>query len=257
MLNKEQQKQVLDFVYETKELIFSEMERAKVTVKGAADFVTNVDVAVQNFLTEKLKVAFPEIDMIAEEKENTDLSEEKDYWILDPIDGTTNLIYDYQMSAVSLALYEHGEITMGIVYNPFHNEMFTAVKGEGAYLNGKEIHTSETVEFCNSVIAYGSCPYEKKRSKEVFEVFERVFVNCADFRRSGSAALDLCYVACGRQHGFFEATLKPWDYAAGAMILEEAGGVASRWNGEPLPYLKNADTFASTKKVERELRALL
>lgn len=257
MLNIEQQKQVINLVFETKNLIWKELEHAKVTVKGAADFVTNVDVAVQNFLTEKLKAAFPEIEMIAEEKENLNLSEEKDYWILDPIDGTTNLIYDYQMSAVSLALYEHGEITLGIVYNPFREEMFTAVKGEGAYLNGKEIHTSENVALCDSVISYGSCPYDKTRAGEVFKTFEKVFVNCADFRRTGSAALDFCYVACGRQQGFFEATLKPWDYAAGALILEEAGGVASRWNGEKLPYLKNSDTFASTKNIEQELRALL
>ena len=192
MLNREEQKKVIELVCQAKELIFREMENAKVTEKGAADFVTNVDVAVQDYLTKELKEAFPEIEMIAEEKENLNLSEEKRYWILDPIDGTTNLIYDYRMSAVALALYEQGEITLGIVYNPFNDELFTAVKGEGAYLNGKAIHTSEDVELKNAVISYGSCPYEKSRAKELFVMFERIFVNCADFRRTGSAALDFC-----------------------------------------------------------------
>lgn len=257
MINIEQKNQVIELVYKTKELIFREKENAKVTEKGAADFVTNVDVAVQDFLTKELYEMFPEIGMIAEEKENLDLSEEKRYWILDPIDGTTNLVYDYQMSAVSLALYEQGEITMGIVYNPFHDEMFTAVKGEGAYLNGKPIHTSEDVELKNAIVSYGSCPYDKSHAKEMFQLFERIFVNCADFRRTGSAALDLCYVACGRQHGYLELNLKPWDYAAGTLILQEAGGVASKWDAEKLTYLYNSDVFTSTRALEKSLRELL
>ena len=257
MLNKEQQTQVIDLIYKTKELIFREKENAKVTEKGAADFVTNVDVAVQDFLTKELRLLFPEIEMIAEEKENLNLSEDKKYWILDPIDGTTNLIYDYQMSAVSLGLYEQGEVTFGVVYNPFTEEMFTAAKGEGAYLNGKQIHTSEDVELKNSIVSYGSCPYDKSHAEKLFPMFERLFVNCADFRRTGSAALDFCYVACGRQHGFFELNLKPWDYAAGSMILEEAGGKASRWNGESLPYLANSDTFACTARLEKQFRELV
>lgn len=257
MLTKAEQKAVIDFVYQTKDLIFKEMEKAKVTEKGSADFVTNVDVAVQEFLTKKLNAAFPEIDMIAEEKENVNLSKDKRYWILDPIDGTTNLIYDYKLSAVSLGLYEQGEITMGIVYNPFTDEMFTAAKGEGAYLNGVSIHTSEEVELRNSIISYGSCPYDKSHAKELFPMFERIFVNCADFRRTGSAAIDFCYVACGRQHGFLELNLKPWDYAAGSLIVQEAGGVVTDWKAEKLPFLKNSDIFVSTMKLEAKFRALL
>lgn len=257
MLTRDEQKQVIGLVYQTKELIFHEMEHAEVSEKGAADFVTNVDVAVQEFLIRELKAAFPDIDMIAEEKENRNLSEDKKYWILDPIDGTTNLIYNYRMSAVSLGLYEQGEIVMGIVYNPFTEEMFTAVKGEGAFLNGKAIHTSEHVELKNAVISYGSCPYDKSRAGELFEILKRVFVNCADFRRTGSAALDMCYVACGRQHGYFEWNLKPWDYAAGSLIVQEAGGAATKLSGEKLPYLMNSDVFASTSKLEKQLRGLL
>ncbi len=257
MLNKVEQKKVTDLVFQTKELIYREMEHANVTEKGAADFVTNVDVAVQDFLTGELHALFPEIEMIAEEKENLNLSRDKKYWILDPIDGTTNLIYGFRISSVSLALYEQGEIVMGVVYNPFMDEMFTAAKGEGAFLNGQAIHTTEHVELQNAVISFGSCPYDKSRSKELFEMFERIYVKCADFRRTASAALEFCYVACGRQQGYMELNLKPWDYAAGSLILKEAGGAASKWNGEELPWLENSDTFAATSKLDEPLRELL
>ena len=257
MLNIIQQKQVTDLVKQTKSLIYREMAEEKVTVKGAADYVTNVDFAVQEFLKSRLSEAFPHIAMIAEEKENRNLSPDNSYWILDPIDGTTNLIRDYHMSAVALGLYEKGEITFGVVYNPFTEELFHAVKGGGAFLNGERIHVSGLMEFRDAVVSFGSSPYEKERAKELFPIFYRVFMNCADFRRTGSAALDMCYVACGRQHAFLERNLKPWDYAAGSVILTEAGGIASAWDGEPLPYLKNSDILACAAQFEETLRELL
>lgn len=256
MLTKEEQKKVIDLVCQTKTLIDQELEHAKITVKGAADYVTNVDFAVQNFLKRELEELFPEILLIAEEKENLNLDAKKRYWILDPIDGTTNLIHHFGMSAVSLGLYEDGEITFGVVYNPFHEELFTGVKGEGAFLNGEKIHVSEIAELKDAVIGYGSSPYEKENAKESFSLFYRLFINCADFRRMGAAALDLCYVACGRQEGFFEKNLKPWDYAAGSVILTEAGGVITDWKGEKLPYLRNSEVFCCSKKIEKELRKL-
>ena len=257
MLTKDEQKQVINLVYQTKELIFHEMEHAKVTEKGAADFVTNVDLAVQEFLTRELHVLFPEIEMIAEEKENLNLSGDKKYWILDPIDGTTNLIYGFRISSVSLALYEQGEIVMGVVYNPFMDEMFTAAKGEGAFLNGQAIHTTEHVELQNAVISFGSCPYDKSRSKELFEMFERIYVQCADFRRTASAALEFCYVACGRQQGYMELNLKPWDYAAGSLILTEAGGSFGAWKeGEKPTFLENSDVLATNGILEQDIREL-
>lgn len=244
MLTKTDQEKVLDLVRQTKTLIFHEMEKAKVTVKGAADYVTNVDFAVQEFLQKELKEAFPEILMIAEEKENKDLLADGTYWILDPIDGTTNLINHYHLSAVALALYEKGEITFGAVYNPFTEELFHGAKGQGAYLNGEQIHVADTPDFKDAVISYGSCPYEKWRAEKIFSVFCEIFKNCGDFRRTGSAELDLCYVACGRHHGYLEQILKPWDYAAGSIILTEAGGRIRGWQEENLPYLKNASVVA-------------
>lgn len=257
MLNQKEQKEVIELVKKTRELIFRELEAARVTVKGAADYVTNVDYAVQDFLKKELEERYPQIRMIAEEKENRDLAADGIYWILDPIDGTTNLIHHYGMSAVALALYEKGEITFGVVYNPFHEELYYAAKGEGAYCNGEQIHVSDTVKLQDAVVSYGSSPYEKKRAVNLFPVFYRIFMNCADFRRTGSAELDLCYVACGRQEGYIEQDLKPWDYAAGSLILTEAGGCVKSWSGGSLPYLKNADVLACTKKIEASLTELV
>lgn len=244
MISAEEQKKVIALVKQTKELILKEMNNEEVMVKGAANYVTNVDLAVQNFLKEELGKAFPEISLIAEEKENLGLSREKTYWILDPIDGTTNLILDFHMSAVALGLYENGEIVFGIVYNPFSDELFHGAKGEGAYLNGERIHVSDTEDFGDAVISYGSTPYTKEEAKNLFPIFYHIFMKCADFRRTGSAELDMCYVACGREHGYIERDLKPWDYSAGTIILREAGGIVKNWKGEEPSYLKNEDILA-------------
>lgn len=257
MLTETQKNRVLELVKQTKPLIYREMSQEKVTVKGAADYVTNVDFAVQEFLKNSLYEEFPQVSMIAEEKENRDLSEKESYWILDPIDGTTNLIQDYHLSAVSLGLYEKGEITFGAVYNPFTDELFHAAKGEGAFLNGKKIKVSTLQDFKDAVVSFGSSPYEKNRAKDLFPVFYRVFMNCADFRRTGSAALDLCYIACGRQHGYIEQNLKPWDYSAGSLILAEAGGIAVTWEGETLPYLKNSDVLGCAPQFLETLKELV
>lgn len=249
MLNHEEQKEVLSLIKSTKGLIYKELETAQITEKGAADYVTNVDFAVQEFLKQELYIRFPGLPMIAEEKENKELSAAGRYWILDPIDGTTNLIHHYGISAVALALYEAGEITFGAVYNPFHEELFYAAKGEGAYLNGQRIFAEDAVKWKDAVVAYGSSPYEKKRAEKLFPLFHKIFLETADFRRTGSAELDLCYIACGRQHAYIEQDLKPWDYAAGSLILREAGGRVNRWDGSALPYLENADVAASTKSL--------
>lgn len=258
MLNKEQQDLVIRLVRETRSLIFREMENARVTVKGAADYVTNVDLAVQNHLKSQLETAFPEIRMIAEEKENQDLNADGSYWILDPIDGTTNLIHHYKMSAVALGLYEQGEITFGVVYNPFQEELYSAAKGEGAFLNGEPIHVSSVKALADAVVAYGSSPYEKEvYGEQLFQIFHDIFMNCADFRRSGSAALDLCHVAAGRLEAYFEQNLKPWDYSAGSVILTEAGGVLRPLKEDKIPYLANADILAAAPQFETALMQII
>ena len=195
--------------------------------------------------------------MVAEEKENLGLDYKGCYWILDPIDGTTNLIQDYHLSAVSLGFYEKGEITFGVVYNPFTEELFYGAKNKGAFLNGIPIHVSPKPEFKDAVVSFGSSPYEKSRAKDLFPVFYRIYMNSADFRRTGSAALDLCYVACVRQEAFLEQNLKPWDYSGASVILKEAGGTISDWTDQQLPYLENADILACVPQFRKILLDLI
>ena len=188
MLNAEEQIEVLALVSSTKNLILSEQEKAEVTVKGAADYVTNVDVAVQEFLKRELAERFPDVRMLAEEQVNTGFVKEGKYWILDPIDGTTNLIHDMKLSAVALGYYENGEITFGAVYNPFMDELFHASLGGGAWLNGKRITVAHDRELKDAVIAFGPCPYEKEQyTEENFAVFKKLFLHSADFRRISGA----------------------------------------------------------------------
>lgn len=248
---------IIELVHSTKKIIFNEEMAHAVTVKGAADYVTKVDVAVQEFMREALAARTPEILLLAEEQENQNLNPEKSYWILDPIDGTTNLIHDYRMSAVSLGLYEQGQMTFGVVYNPFTEETFHAVRGQGAFLNGRPIRVSHREAFDTCVIAFGSSPYEKDKARWLFPIFQNVFEATADFRRSASAALDLCYVAAGRADGFFEYNLKPWDYAAGSLIVEEAGGRITGWDGQTLPYLQNSSILACTPEIYENLKGFL
>ncbi len=248
---------ILSLIRETDAIIFDESSVSDVHEKGAADFVTRVDVGVQQFLREKLTGLYPAIGFISEEQERFLTDPKGSYWILDPIDGTTNLIHHYGMSAVSLGLYEAGEVTFGTVYNPFLGDWFTAVKGQGAWLNGKQIRVSGTGKLDHALVSYGSRPYEKAQAHGLFALYEKIFLRCADFRRCGSAALDLCYVACGRQDAYLEQDLKPWDYAAGALVLQEAGGNVADWSGRGLPWLENSDVLADNGKVGAELREIV
>lgn len=221
--------------------------------KGFADFVTEVDTGVQAFLKERLGERYPEIQFLGEEgaKERIDYS--RPVWILDPIDGTTNLIYDFGMSAVSLALYYGEGGALGIVYNPFHEELFTAKRGEGAYLNGRRIHVSEAQSLHESLIGIGTSPYEKELAEDNFRVFLEVYKRSLDIRRTGSAAIDLCYTACGRLDGYFERNLKPWDYGAGAVILREAGGCVTDLDGNGPDIRGNCSIAATNGAIHGEL----
>lgn len=200
---------------------------------GHANFVTSYDKKVQQELQKRLLEILPEAVFVGEE-EDIHASIAKGYaFIVDPIDGTTNFIKDYHMSAVSVGLALDGERYMGVVYNPYLDELFTAVKGQGAYLNGAPIHvSSEPLE--NGIVLFGTAPYYEELNKQSFEMAYDYFRKSLDVRRSGSAALDLCSVAAGRAELFFELRLCPWDFAAGALIVEEAGGKATTVEGGQL-----------------------
>lgn len=192
--------------------------------KGHTDYVTEVDVRVQQFIFRELSKIDPGAQFLGEEKDNSGVDMNGRVWILDPVDGTTNFIHDFQHSVVSLACSERGRITSGIVYDPYRRECFEAQEGRGAFLNKKPVSVSKAAELSQCLIAVGTSPGHRERAEESFRKMRAVYDQCQDIRRVGSAALELCYVACGRLDGFFEERLKLWDYGAAGLILREAGG---------------------------------
>ena len=193
-----------------------------VSKEGHANYVTNIDCKVQAFLEEKLLRLLPGSEFIGEEKENRALTDAPT-WIVDPLDGTTNMIHDYRMSAVSIALCRDRKPVTGLVWQPFTQELFWAEAGGGAFLNSRPIRVSGT-PFRNALVAVGTAPYYEELEDTGLKLAGEFLHACADIRRSGSAALDLAYLACGRHDIFFELRLKPWDYAAGSLLVQEAGG---------------------------------
>lgn len=222
--------------------------------KGVADYVTQVDLAVQDFMKKELHTLAPEIQFLGEET-GLQRMDADSYWILDPVDGTTNLMHDYQHSVVSLALCHKQEIVLGIVYDPFHDELFSAVKGEGSFLNGKPIHVSAAKTLSETIIGVGTA--KRELAKENFARFLKVYEKAQDIRRIGSAALELAYTACGRQGGYFEVYLNPWDYAAGMLLVEEAGGKVSDWDGRKLDPAQGGQVAGTNGQVHDELLHLL
>lgn len=217
--------------------------------KGVADYVTEVDFAVQQFIRRRLEELYPEVQFLSEEKSNEEIDKDGLVWVLDPVDGTTNLIHDYRASVISLALMQKGSVVLGMIYNPYTDELFSAQKGEGSYCNGQKIEVSgaETMEKC--LIAIGTSPYYKEMAEENFKVFQAIFKDCQDIRRSGSAALDLAYVACGRIEAYFERNLKIWDYAAGMLLVREAGGRVTDYRGNDADTEMISNITAANPKI--------
>lgn len=229
---------------------------------GEANFVTAYDVAVQKFLFAELSRLYPDAAFIGEEDDEDNFAALKAgrAFIIDPIDGTTNFIKDYRMSAVSVALCDKGEPVVGAVLNPYMNELFYAERGAGAILirDGKTVEL--TVSRCGlseSVILFGTTPYEKSMHDRTFAVARTLFDHALDIRRSGSAALDLCSVAAGRGDVFFELRLSPWDYAAGMLLVTEAGGVITAMDGSPVRLDGRCSVLAGNPAAYAEALALL
>ena len=226
--------------------------RTHVSEKGYADFVTEADLAVQKFMLTRLGELYPEADVFSEEREEQP-DPAKHVFILDPVDGTTNLIRRMNQSCVSLGLVIEGKPVIGIVYNPFNGEMYYAERGNGAYLNGKKLSVASSELLRDSLAVVGTSPYRRDNAKENMRMITKVFYSCLDIRRLGSSALDLCAVADGRYELFIEADLKPWDFCAGSLILTEAGGKITDWNGNEPNYFKNLNVAATNGKVHCEL----
>ena len=203
------------------------------TKEGRGNFVTQYDTAVQNYLQEELLKIVPDAVFIGEEGEHSQALGEGYAFIVDPIDGTTNFIRNYRRSCVSVGLALDGEMALGAIYNPYSNEMFYARRGKGAFLNGQPIHVSGH-GLSEALICFGTSPYYEELIDATFDLAKRLHRTGLDVRRSGSAALDLCDIASGRCDLYYECRLSPWDYAAGSLLVEEAGGRISRMNGETL-----------------------
>ncbi len=232
-------------VLEAGKLFIDEEATQNIKVKGAADFVTAVDYACERYVIGEIKAHFPEAAILSEESADKAFTPSEYTFVLDPVDGTTNLIHRFRQSAVSLGLLRDGVPLAGVVYNPFNRELFWAESGKGAFFNGKPMRVSEENDFSRSVITIGTMPYYKQYADKNFEMFKRIYLDTVDIRRTGSAALDLCYTADGRTEAFFERGLKAWDFAAGAIILTEAGGMISGWQGEEIDYLSEQSILAS------------
>ena len=245
---------IISLVAKTQGLIRNREMASHVKEKGLADYVTQVDIAVQNFLKKELFSLAPGIQFLGEETGLQEMEADR-FWILDPVDGTTNLMHDYQHSVVSLALYDQGKIVMGIVYDPFREEVFSAIKGKGSFLNGQPIHVSKAEKLSDTIIGLGTA--KRELADENFTRFRRVFGQCQDVRRLGSAALELAYTACGRQDGYFEIYLNPWDYAAGMLLVQEAGGMVTDFTGKPLDPKKGGSVAGTNGHIHTGLLKLL
>ncbi len=216
----------------------------------AANMVTAYDVAVQNFLIREITALIPNAFFFAEEKENNAEDLEREYcFMIDPIDGTANFVHDYHKSAISVALFSHGEAVFAAVYDPYLEEMFHAVKGGGAFLNGMPIHVSER-DMAHAFVAFGTSPYYKDTlAEESFRLGFAFYMHTSDVRRAGTAAIDLAYLAAGRNDIFFECILFPWDVAAGSLLITEAGGKITDFRGQPIDFSKPSSVFAATKRL--------
>ena len=228
--------------------------------KGDADLVTAADRAAETLIRERISKQFPSHDVLGEEQGLND--QRGDYrWYVDPLDGTTNFAHGYPVFAVSMAL-EHqalasrssgqqGRRIAGVIYDPTRDELFTAEQGRGAHLNGKPIHVSKAAQLKESLVATGFPSHKRHKNPNIY-FYHQITLRTHGVRRAGSAALDLCNVACGRFDGFWEFNLNPWDTAAGVLIVEEAGGKVSRFDGSPFE-LDSRETLATNGLVHEAL----
>lgn len=213
----------------------SKLKKHQIHFKGQNDYVTAIDQKSEKMLVEKILKRFPKHQIMAEEFYATGHRDlDQPIWIIDPLDGTANFIHGLPIFSVSIGFYLKGKMLLGVVFDPNRNELFSAVRGYGAYLNHKKIKVSQTRKLKDSLLATGF-PF---RSNSIIDDYLKTFKifakNSHGIRRTGSAAIDLCYVACGRYDGFWEFNLYPWDIAAGSLIVQEAGGIATNFQGQSL-----------------------
>ncbi|HSP06834.1 MAG TPA: inositol monophosphatase family protein [Acidobacteriota bacterium] len=224
--------------------------------KGAVtNLVTNVDREIEDYVKERIREAFPHDGILAEESPVEEIGSGRK-WIIDPLDGTTNFAHNLPLFCISIGVEEDGEVVAGAVYNPVLEELFLARRGRGATVNGKRIQVSGAKTLSRSLLVTGF-PYDVHQSPErSLPYFNELIRHAQGVRRLGSAALDLCFVAMGRFDGFFEVHLNPWDTAAGVLILKEAGGVITNFEGVSFSIYER-QLAASNGRIQREMLAVL
>lgn len=229
MLNK-----IIDTVKAAGEIYKQSKGDLGVEQKGSnVNLVTKYDKMIQDFLIEELTKIVPNAHFLGEEGNDNKQLTDGYCFIIDPIDGTTNFIKGFQHSAISVGLAKDKQLIIGVVLDPDLDNLYYAQKGKGAFLNGEKISVSNC-NLDNSLVLFGTCPYEHELAHKTFELTEKVFYKAIEVRRSGSAALDICYVASGKADLYYEMILRPWDWAGATLILQEAGGIATTIDGEPL-----------------------
>lgn len=237
--------------------ILKSAKRPKVMEKsGHSNFFTETDEKIQAFLFENLQKEFPDASFLGEE-DGQDVFLEKmgrGYcFVIDPIDGTSNFIYEYRPSVISVGLLKDGDPYFGMVYNPFDDMLFWATRGQGAYMNGEKI-TSSDAPLSESLVVFGTTPYYTELRDLTFEIAKEMMPLCVDLRRSGTSAWDMCCVALGRAALYFEMKIQLWDYAAAALIAQEAGCTVTDAEGNPLSYRGSTSALCRSRGV-REIPA--
>ncbi|MCF7791480.1 MAG: inositol monophosphatase [Victivallales bacterium] len=225
-----------EIAFEAGKIISRERNKSSFSLdyKNNVELVTTADIASEKFIIDTVRSTYPEHSILSEESYNNitfDSIHNNFLWIIDPIDGTVNYANNLPQVTISIALSENRKVVAGVVYSPFLNEMFYAVKGKGAFLNNKKIKTPKGISIKNALIGTGFS-YNKQERILQLEYLKKVLQNCQDIRRLGSAALDLCYVAMGRLNGYYE-NVKSWDMAAGALIAKEAGATVGHMGKVP------------------------
>jgi myo-inositol-1(or 4)-monophosphatase len=230
-----------------------DVEAVRISQKQVNDFVTEVDHNSERIIIDTLLGAYPDHGILAEESGSTHGNPNADHiWIIDPLDGTTNFIHGFPYYCVSIALQVQGRLEQAVIYDPTRNDLFTATKGRGAYMNDRRIRVSKRTRLEECLLATGF-PF---RPEDDFDKYLRlmgdVMQRTAGLRRPGAAALDLAYVAAGFSDGFFELGLKPWDMAAGALLITEAGGLVSNFTGEG-SFLEHEECLAAPPRIYAQL----
>ena len=227
----------------------------KVETKRSNDFVTEVDRAAEQEILDVLTKAYPDHSILAEESGQKGQSSEYQ-WIIDPLDGTTNFIHGFPQYGVSIALSHKGMMTQAVVYDPTRNDLFTATRGGGAFLNERRIRVSKRTRLNEALIGTGFPFRDFKHLDPYMAAFRELTQKCAGIRRPGAAALDLAYVAAGRLDGFWEIGLSPWDMAAGSLLIQEAGGLVTDFEGNQ-DFLSSGEIVAGTPKILPQLLQVL